>query len=129
MEGIIKIAAIGIIGVLLSETVKECKKEFSVIIGLGTGIAIIWALFEDILRIKNLLSTMVTEAGINNMYVGVMVKAVIIAYISEFAVQLCNDAGEKAIGSKIELAGRLIVLGVSLPIMENLLSLILKLSF
>ena len=129
MEGIIKIAAIGIIGVLLSETVKECKKEFSVIIGLGTGIAIIWALFEDILRIKNLLSTMVTEAGINNMYVGVMVKAVIIAYISEFAVQLCNDAGEKAIGSKIELAGRLIILGVSLPIMENLLSLILNLSF
>lgn len=129
MEGIIKIAAIGIIGVLLSVTVKEYKKEFSVIIGLGTGIAVIWALFEDILKIKNLLSAMVTEAGINNMYIGIMVKAVIIAYISEFAVQLCNDAGEKAIGSKIELAGRLIILGVSLPIMENLLSLILNLSF
>ena len=126
MEGIIKIAAIGIIGVLLSETVKECKKEFSVIIGLGTGIAIIWALFEDILRIKNLLSTMVTEAGINNMYVGVMVKAVIIAYISEFAVQLCNDAGEKAIASKIEIGSKVIIIAMSIPIISSLLELIIE---
>lgn len=129
MEEIIKIAAIGIIGVLLSVTVKEYKKEFSVIIGLASGLAIVWALFDNILKIKNLLSAMITEAGINNVYVSIMVKAVVIAYISEFAVQLCNDAGEKAIGSKIELAGRLVILGVSLPIMENLLNLILNLSF
>lgn len=129
MDEIIKIAVIGVIGAILSVTLKNYKKEFSMLIGIGTGIAIVWVLFDNILKIKNLLGEMVAEAGINGEYVGIMVKVIIIAYISEFAVQLCNDAGEKAIGAKVELAGRLIILGVSLPIMESLFNLILNISF
>ncbi|GFI61724.1 hypothetical protein IMSAG049_00887 [Clostridiales bacterium] len=128
MDTIIKITAIGIIGAVLSVTVREYKKEFSVFIGIGTGIAIVYMLLESMTRIKNLFSAMINEAGINGEYVSIMVRVIIIAYICEFAVQFCGDAGEKAIGSKIELAGRLLILTASLPIIENLFALIVNLS-
>ncbi len=129
MDMIIKIAAVGIVGTVLAVTVKEYKKEFSLLIGIATGLVIVYLLLESITQIKNLFGAMITEAGINGEYVGIMVKVIIIAYVCEFAVQFCADAGERAIGAKIELAGRILILTASLPIIENLFNLIVNLSF
>ncbi len=129
VDMIVKIAAVGIIGAVLAVTVKEYKKEFSLLIGIATGLVIVYLLLESMTRIKNLFGAMITEAGINGEYVAIMVKVIIIAYVCEFAVQFCGDAGEKAIGAKIELAGRILILTASLPIIENLFSLIVNLSF
>ena len=128
MDTIIKIAAIGIVGAVLAVTVKEYKKEFALFIGIGSGIVIPGLLLESIGRIRDLFAAMITAAGISGEYVAILVKIIIISYICEFAVQFCNDAGEKAIGSKIELAGRILILAASLPIIENLFSLIVNLS-
>ncbi len=129
MDLIMKVAAVGIIGSVLAVTVKEYKKEFSLFIGIGTGAVIVYLLMDSMIQIKNLFGSMITAAGINSEYVSIMVKVIIIAYICEFAVQFCNDANEKAIGAKIELAGRLLILTASLPIIENLFNLIVNLSF
>ena len=128
MELIVKIAAAGLTGTLLAVTVKVYKKEFALLIGMGTGTVIIWLLLDSLTRIKELLAAMVTEAGINGEYISILIKVIVIAYICEFAVQFCADAGEKAIGEKIELAGRVLILAASLPILENLLRLIVNLA-
>ncbi len=128
MDTIIKITAVGIIGTVLAVTVKAYKKEFALFIGIGTGMVMLFLLIDSFVKIKNLFGAMITEAGINGEYVGIMVKVIIIAYICEFAVQFCNDAEEKAIGTKIELAGRILILTASLPIIENLFNLIVNLS-
>lgn len=129
MDQIIKIAAVGIIGTMLAVTVKQYKKEFALLIGIGTGIAIVYMLIESIMQIRALFERVVTEAGINSEYIGIMIKVIVIAYICEFAVQFCNDAEEKAIGAKVELAGKILILAASLPIIENLFNLIVNLSF
>lgn len=59
----------------------------------------------------------------------IMAKIIVISYICEFAAQFCSDAGEKAIGSKIELAGRILILSASVPIIRDLFELITSLSF
>ncbi|MCD8037011.1 MAG: stage III sporulation protein AD [Clostridiales bacterium] len=128
MEMIIKTAAVGIIGTMLAVTVKEYKKEFSLLIGIATGIVIVYMLIDSLTQIRNLFGAMITEASINSEYVEIMVKVIIIAYVCEFAVQFCADAGERAIGTKIELAGRILILTASLPIIENLFNLIVNLS-
>lgn len=129
MDIIIKAAAVGMIGAILAVTLKDCKKEFALFIGIGSGIVILSLLMDSISRIGALFTAMIAEAGISGEYIEIMVKIIIISYICEFAVQFCADAGEKAIGSKIELAGRILILAASLPIIENLFSLIINLSF
>ena len=57
-------------------------------------------------------------------YFPIILKVLGIAYITEFAVAICNDAGEKSIGSKIELAGKIAIFFAAIPIFVSLLDLL-----
>ena len=129
MDIIVKAAAVGVVGAILAVTHKKKKKEFALFIGIASGIVILGLLLESIGEIGALLSAMTRTAGINGEYVAIMAKIIVISYICEFAAQFCSDAGEKAIGSKIELAGRILILSASVPIIRDLFELITSLSF
>jgi len=53
----------------------------------------------------------------------VLVKAVGICYITQFASDTCKDAGQTAIYGKIELAGKVAICISALPLYKDLLSL------
>jgi stage III sporulation protein AD len=53
-------------------------------------------------------------------YVLVVVQIIGIAYVAEFGAQICSDAGEGSIASKIELAGKILIMGVAAPIIISL---------
>ena len=55
-----------------------------------------------------------------------MLKITGIAILTEFAVSICNDAGESAIATKIDLGGKIIIISISIPIIVALLELIVK---
>ena len=48
-------------------------------------------------------------------YVGVLVKIIGMAYLVQFGAEICRDAGESAIGSRVELGGRVLILSLTLP--------------
>lgn len=58
-------------------------------------------------------------------YIITLIKIIGIAYICEFASQICIDAGENAIAKKIELSGKILIMSCSIPILNDLLELIL----
>jgi len=60
----------------------------------------------------------------NIQYIGLILKIIAIAYIAEFGAQICTDAGESAIASKIELAGKVLILITSMPVLYGLVDLI-----
>ena len=53
-------------------------------------------------------------------------KIVGIAYIAEFGAQICKDAGEGVIASKIEFAGKVLIMIMAVPILIALTDLIVK---
>ena len=54
----------------------------------------------------------------------VILKVLAVAYITDFTAQLCRDAGEASIGSKVELAGKIIIFYLAMPILTAILELI-----
>ena len=57
-------------------------------------------------------------------YFSLLIKITGIAYLSEFATNICKDSGETAIASKVELAGRVIIIAMSVPILGALIDTI-----
>ena len=53
-----------------------------------------------------------------------ILKVLAVAYITDFTAQLCRDAGEASIGSKVELAGKIIIFYLAMPILTAILELI-----
>ena len=53
-----------------------------------------------------------------------MLKVIGVAYLAQFASDLCRDAGEGAVAGKVELAGRVLILALCLPVLAAILELI-----
>lgn len=55
-------------------------------------------------------------------YLALILKVVCIAYMGEFAAQLCRDAGEGGVAKKIELGVKVIIMLMALPLLEAILT-------
>lgn len=56
--------------------------------------------------------------------IAVLNQVLAVAYITDLTAQLCRDAGESAVGGKVELAGKVIIFYLALPILSAILELI-----
>ena len=60
-------------------------------------------------------------------YIEILFKTLGICFLTQFASDVCKDAGETALSSKIETAGKVIILIISLPLFERITSIALEL--
>ena len=74
-----------------------------------------------------MIEQIAVNANINLIYVETILKIIGIAYIAEFAAQISKDAGLGSIASKIELAGKVLILAMAVPILTVLIETIIGL--
>ncbi len=72
-----------------------------------------------------MLEKIAVNANINMMYLETILKIIGIAYIAEFASQITKDAGQGALASKVELAGKILILAMAVPILTVLIETII----
>ncbi|WP_245947238.1 stage III sporulation protein AD [Bacillus taeanensis] len=125
--GIIQIVGIGLIATFLILVLKEQKPVFALFVTVAVGAIIFLFLIDQIQVIFNLLEELAANANIKLVYVETILKIIGIAYIAEFGAQIAKDAGQGAIASKIELAGKLIILTMAIPILKLIIETVLRL--
>lgn len=126
MEEIIKIIGIGLTALVIIIILKQYKPEYAIYISIIAGIIILLFSMEKISGIINLLQSISNKTYINKPFLTILLKITGIAFITEFAVSICSDAGEKAIASKIEIGSKVIIITMSIPIITSLLELIIE---
>ena len=126
MEEIIKIIGIGLIALVVVVILKQYRPEYAIYVSIIAGVLILVLAMEKITGIVNLLQSISDKTYINKQFLGILLKITGIAIITEFAVSICSDAGEKAIASKIEIGSKVIIIAMSIPIISNLLELIIE---
>lgn len=124
MEILLKICATAVASVLLISLVKTYKPEFTVAVSLCAGIILLYFLLDSIKYGMEFISGIYSELSYGKEYLPVIIKVLAIAYITEFGVALCQDAGEKAIASKVELAGKIAIFFAAIPVFTSLLNLL-----
>ena len=126
MEEVIKIIGIGLIALILIIIIKQYRPEFALYISLIAGALILYFALDEIKNVIELLKQICEKSGINSKFLSILIKMTGIAFLSEFAISICKDAGEGAIASKVELGSKAIIISMSVPIIYNLLEVILK---
>jgi len=121
---IIKIIGIGLIALVLIIILKQYRPEFAIYISIIAGIVIILLSLSNISGIISLLKDISGKASVNSKFLEIIFKITGIAILTEFAVSLCEDFGEKAIASKVDIGGKVIIITMSLPIISALLETI-----
>lgn len=123
---IIKIIGIAFIAVIIIVLLRQYRPEFAIYISLLTGVLIFLLIIDDLSGIINLLNSLANKVSINASFLALLIKITGIAFLSEFAVSICKDAGEGAIASKIEIGTKIIIISMSIPIISSLLEIILE---
>ncbi|MDO4482113.1 MAG: stage III sporulation protein AD [Bacillota bacterium] len=121
---IFKIAVIAVAGTVLSGILKEQKKEYSLYVGLATVVVIFSVIINELSAVFDFFKAWQRDLTCGEYFVPVILKILGVAYISDFTSQICRDAGEGAIGSKVELAGKVMVFYLAVPVMTSIMELI-----
>ncbi|CRK84077.1 stage III sporulation protein [Neobacillus massiliamazoniensis] len=122
-----KIVGIALVATFLSLIIKEQKPNFAFLLIVFVGCSIFLFLVDKIYEIINMLEKLAVNAKVNSVYIETILKIIGIAYIAEFAAQITKDAGQGAIASKIELAGKILILAMAIPILTVMIETIIKL--
>ncbi|MDE6851401.1 MAG: stage III sporulation protein AD [Lachnospiraceae bacterium] len=120
----IKIVIIGLMAVLLALSLKQERTGFAMLVILAASILILGfstTKMQGVLQVVQKLEDVFQEDAV---YVQILLKMLGITYIAEFGSGLCRDAGYGAVGGQIEFYGKLMLLAVSMPIIENLVEVI-----
>lgn len=124
---IIQIVGLGLITTFLALVVKEQKPIFAFLLTVFAGIVIFIFLVDQLYLIVTMLQKIAVNANINMVYVQTILKIIGIAYIVEFGAQIAKDAGQGAIASKIELAGKVFILVMAIPIITAIIETVIGL--
>ncbi|HHU74038.1 MAG TPA: stage III sporulation protein AD [Clostridiales bacterium] len=119
-----KIAAVGIVSILLAIIFKKTREELSLYISIAACIFIFFWGLGKLEVILDAIKQIQKYININQSYVGILIKIIGITYLTEFSASLCKDSGYHAIGEQIELVGKLTILAMSMPILLAILETI-----
>ena len=118
---VVTIAVAGIVAVLLAVSLKGMKGEYGTYLVMAAGFFIFFYGMGKLTAILDTMKEIQSYIKINSVYLSTLVKMIGITYIAEFAAGICKDAGYGAMGTQIEIFGKLSVLAVSMPILLALI--------
>jgi len=103
---------------------RERFPSYTLFVSLLVGIAIFFSFLDALRQILDALLGLAAKTHMRVPYFEILLKILGIAYLTEFAAQLSRDAHEEAIAKKVELAGRVLILLLALPLLETLVEAI-----
>ena len=105
---------------------KQHRPELAMLLSAAAGALVLVALVSPTLQIAASLGERLSGAGLSEIF-KVLLKVMGICYLTDFAADLCRDFGQSSLASKVELAGKISVIGLCLPLVDTLLSITDKL--
>lgn len=124
---IVKVACVAIIAVFLCVIVRQYRAEYTLFIALGAGI-IIWSMLSDTFSgAVESMRLMLSGTGVDSDYISIVFKALGICILTQIASDLCRDCGESALATKTELAGKIAILAVAMPMITSLAQISIEL--
>lgn len=121
---ILAVIGLGLIAAVLAVVLRQVRPEFALVLSLAVGGLILLSLMSDIGELAGRLRSMADTVNVPARYIQVLFKALGICFITQLACDTCKDAGEGAISARIEMAGKIGVLVVSLPLFEQVLAVV-----
>lgn len=122
-----QVVGIALVAVLIIVVLRSLNPQIAVLASLATGVIIFILVIGQINSVLQTLENLASRANIDLIYLSTILKIIGVAYISQFGAQICKDAGEGAIGAKVEFAGKILIMVLAVPIVMAILELIVRL--
>lgn len=121
---IFRIAAIALVTAFCVLLLRQVKSELALIVALVGGIIVLLSVIGYFSDIFSVIAAITKRAGLAASVVTLLFKVIAVGYITEFSASLIEDAGLSSLADKVTLAGKLIIVVASLPVVVELFEFI-----
>ncbi len=124
--GEVLIAVVGLLlcAAMLAVLLRAQRPELAMGLGLAAAAVVAMLLVRQIAPLISTMRRMLTLTSLPTEGFGVVLKAAGVCLLTQITADTCRDAGETALAAKAELAGRVLMLVLAVPLFEELLSLV-----
>ena len=124
---ILYVVGFALVVAVFAVLLREERPEMALLLVLGFGVLIFILVLRKMEAVIGLFWDLSRLARVDELYLTTLLKILGIAYIAEFGAQICRDAGEGTIASKIEMVGKILILVLALPIFAAIMEVIVRL--
>ncbi|MDH7479476.1 MAG: stage III sporulation protein AD, partial [Syntrophomonadaceae bacterium] len=108
--------------------IKQQRPEMAMQLSLAFSAFVLMLVLGKIAGVIEVLKELTQRANVNQFYLTTVLKIIGIAYIAEFGAQVCRDAGESAVASKLEFSAKVLIVVLAVPILVAIIESLLRLT-
>ena len=121
---LVKVAIIAITSAMAVLIIKKTNPELAVVLSISAGIMIMILILDSLFEVVYTFYGIADLTGIDSEIFEIILKIIGIGYISELSASGCTDSGNKSIGDKVLLSGKIVIMLMALPIIKGIIGVI-----
>ncbi len=115
---IVKIVFLCLLAVLLYALMRQLRPEFAPLVALaGVGVILV-QLIGVLLNVSSTVENLISLAGLEKKNVEILIKALAVCVITQFAADVCYDNSFSSAAAAVELAGRVGAIALAMPMIK-----------
>lgn len=122
-----KIVAVGLVCAVIVVWLKSVGSEYALLAAIASSVLLLTMTLSYVIRFVGFFKRLSETTGVSSEVVVLVLKILGISYLIEFSSSLIEDFGLKSLSEKVVFAGKIVILTLSVPVMESVVSAVLEL--
>ncbi len=120
----VKIIAIALVCAVIIIYLKNIRSELTIFVEIMSAIILVYMALGYINDTFSIISDLIEKTNVDSELFKIIFKATGIGYLVEFSAGVIEDFGLKSLSDKLVLIGKIIILGMTMPIIYAVFNLI-----
>ncbi len=115
---------VGVLATVVIVLLRPTYPEVAMLTGVATGVVLLLMVADSLFDVVHAFYEIAQATQIDSDLFASVLKIIGVGYLTEFAANVCTDAGSKSVGDKILLGGKVTILVLALPIVKALINIV-----
>ncbi|MBQ8432211.1 MAG: hypothetical protein IJX28_04940 [Clostridia bacterium] len=120
---LLKLCMLAILGLCAALILKEWKADLLPLLRIGLLLVFGMTALSLAAPLVRYLQTLLSGSGIQSSHATLLLKALGIAWLTQSCADICRECGETGAANGVEWTGRLEILLLSLPLIDEILTI------
>lgn len=124
----LQLAGFAVCAAAIALVMRRLRPEAATVLVIAAGALTFVLVLPQLNQVVSGVASLAAAGGVQDGYMGQLLKVGGISLLMDFAAQTCRDAEEEGLAMKVELAGRIMLIALALPVMQSLLTQVMSLA-
>jgi len=122
---LIRIIAVALLTTFAVLILKPQKPEIAAVVTIAGGVVCILMFVDSLAMLLQNVTGIADRTGVSTELFSSLLRIVGIGYLTEFAAGICSDSGNNSMATKVILGGKVMILVLAIPIINNLIEVVM----